>query len=315
MNIHIIGTGTYLPRDSFDKPGYVNTFKGVGNNIDIFSGIGKRHICNQNETPTFMGIQAAKNALKNSNIDPKSIEVVVCYTAVPDHETPKDVYRIAHEIGCDGAMCWTIDTACASFLSHLNCAYSLTLAGKKRILIINSMNWVNRAFNKDDGQFAGDGAGAIIIERCNNSQHYIASNEISSTEQFDFIKMNSAQLTGKREEIHFSKNKNTILRSVDILPEVANRLLEEQSIARKDINWVICHQPGFPAIERWHSLLEIPMEKNLNTFSLYGNMSAANIPITLDYFLEQNRIIKNDDLVLFFSAGAGIHVIATLYRL
>lgn len=315
MNIQIIGTGVYLPQACYDKPGYVNAFENVDNSIDIFSGIGKRHICNQHETPTFMGIQAAKDALTKSNIDPKSIEAIVCYTAVADHETPKDVYRIAHEIGCNGAMCWTVDTACASFLTHLHCAYSLALAGKKRILLINSMNWVTRAFNKNDGQFAGDGAGATIIERCKNSEHYIANKEISSTDQFDFIKLDSAQLTGKREEIYFSKNRNIILRSVDILSEVADNLIEEHSINKEDINWVISHQPGIPALERWHSLLEIPIEKNLNTFNLYGNMSAANIPITLDYFLTQKQILKKDDLILFFSAGAGIHVIATIYKL
>lgn len=313
MSIRIIGSGSYIPVMSLEKPKQINAF-GEFSNINILSGSGTRHICNDYETPTYMGTQAAINAINNTGIDPKSIDTIICYSAVSDYETPRDVYKIANDIGCDGAMCWTIDTACASFLTHLHCACSLSLGGKKRILIINTLNWVSRAFSKDDDQYAGDGAGAVIVES-SNSTHYIACKEISSTAQFEFITLKTAQVSGKREEIKFTTNRNTIIRSIEILPEIAQQLLDENSIKKDDINWVISHQPGIPAIERWHDILDIPINKNLNTYDLYGNMSAANIPVTLDYFMTEKPVLKKDDLILFFSAGAGIHVAATLYRI
>lgn len=313
MSIRIIGTGSYLPRQRYEKPKNPGDYSNL-DDIDFISGLGFRHVCDSRETSTYMGSKAAESAINSADIDPSSIDAIICYTAVADYETPRDVYKIAAQIGCDGAMCWTIDTACASFLTHLHCAYSLSFTGTKRILLISSMNWITRAFNENEGQFAGDGAGAVVVEYDSRQKNYIASMEISSTEQFDFIKMRSSQATGNHEEIQFTKNKHIILRSINILPEIANKLIDQQGIHKNDIKWVICHQPGMPAIERWHDLLEISLEKNLNTYDLYGNMSAANIPITIDHYLNHKPLLKNDDLVLLFSAGAGIHVVATLYR-
>ena len=65
-------------------------------------------------------------------------------------------------------------------------------------------------------------------------------------------------------------------------------------------------------IQKWHDLLGIPTERNLNTFNLYGNMSAANIPVTLNHFLNVDAKIQRGDIILAFTAGAGIHCVAAL---
>jgi len=315
MSVRIVATGVYIPEQGCDKPDHVNAFSGVDDSFnEIFAGKGRRYICNNEETPTFMGIQAARQALENADIDPRSIDAILCYTLVPDNDAPKDVYKIAGEIGCDGALCWTIDTACASFLSHLHCASNLQRAGMKRILIINSMNWVGRAFAEHEGQFAGDGAGAVIVEACPEGQGVIACKEISSPAQFDFVTLKSAQLSGQREALEFSRNNRVIHRSINILPELAGQLLADNRVALDEVDWTLCHQPGMPAIEKWHAKLGVSVSRNLNTYSFYGNMSAANIPISLHHHYTREQVVDEGDLALFFTAGAGIHVAAALYR-
>ena len=170
MGIQIIGTGSYLPQtvESIQPQTTPSSYEN-GDLALLFSGGQEHRISQDYETPTYMGIQAAKKAFANADIDPTTIDAVISYSGVADHETPKDVYGIVREAGCDGAMAWTIDTACASFLTHLHCANALSLAGNKRFLIVNSMNWANRAFNKikkadDPGKLVGDGAGAVIVE-------------------------------------------------------------------------------------------------------------------------------------------------------
>jgi len=314
MGIRIVSTGVYVPERVVTNSESNHISPQINDdNLKLFVGAGERHICSVHETPTYMGIQAAKTAISNAKLDPQSIDTIICYTLIGDHEVPKDVYKIAAGIGCDGAMCWSIDTACATFLSQLNCADALVKNGKKRILLINSTNWVSRGFPDDNPLLPGDGAGAVIVEEILDG-NLIDCIEKSSAAQFDFIKLESAQLTGKSEYFEFSNSPRIIHRAISILPEIANEVLAKNNIKKDEVDWTITHQPGVPAILKWHELLDIPVEKNLNTFSLYGNMSAANIPITLDHFLNKEKKIKSGDLVLMFTAGAGIHAAAALYR-
>ena len=318
MGIRIISTGSYLPQtiESVQPP---SSSMGTENGSlsELFSGAREHRTCSEHETTTYIGIQAARNALTKGNIDPQSIDAVLCYSEAEDNQIPKDVYGIINEIGCHGTMAWTIDTACASFLSHLNCANALSLTGRKRILIIDSMNWVNRAFAKDTrtdgpGSLVGDGAGAVVVESVPGRGSIIDAIEKTSTFDFDFITMSNAQVTGKRESISFTKKNKIIHRAFSILPETAQELLCRNGLTSHDVTWTITHQPGLNAMRKWHELLKIPVKKNLNTFEAYGNMSAANIPVTLDHFLCVEPKIKRGDIILSFTAGAGIHCATAL---
>ena len=318
MGIRIIGTGSYLPQTVEAVHPQIKTESDGSQEFALqFSGGHEHRVCQAHETSTYMGIKAAQCALSNGGIDPKSIDAVISYSGVADNETPRDVYGILNAIGCDGAMAWTIDTACASFMTHLHCANALSMTGKKRILILESMNWVNRAFSGGDktqgpGSLAGDGAGAAIVESTPKRGSLIDVLEKTSTTDFDFITMASAQVKGSREYLRFTKSHKTIYRAFSILPETAHELLKKNGLRQSDVTWTITHQPGMNIIQKWHDLVEIPVDRNLNTFDSYGNMSAANIPVTLDHYLNVDSKIQRGDIILAFTAGAGIHCVAAL---
>lgn len=318
MGITIISTGIYVPETIETVDVQYASPSNENNDLAswMFSGGRVHRVSQPYETSTYMGIKAASSALVRGGIDPKTIDAVICYTCIADSEIPKDVYAIMQGIGCSDAMAWTIDTACASFLSHLHCAHMLSLAGKKRLLIIDSVNWVNRAFDTAQKRnvevLVGDGAGAVILEYVPGRGSIIDIIEKTSTENFDFIRMNTAQVTGDREHLVLTKNQGVTRKAFAILPETAHALLQKNGLAPTDVTWVITHQPGHNALLKWHEMLGVPMEKNLNTFNLYGNMSAANIPVTLDHYLYVDPRIKRGDVILAFTAGAGIHCVATL---
>lgn len=320
MGIRIISTGAYLPTSVESIQPHPSSENNDRDSFTaLFSGAQEHRVCQDHETPTYMGIQAARDALRNADIDPQTIDTVLCYSGIEDNETPKDVYGMLSEIGCDGAVAWTIDTACASFLSHLNCANALAMSGKQRLLIINSMNWVNRAFSKkkgidDPGALVGDGAGAIVVEAVPNHGSIIDAIERTSTSEFDFIKMGSAQSSGTREYITFTRSHRIIHRAFSILPETAQELLDRNGLQAKDVTWTLTHQPGMTAIKKWHDALDIDAAQNLNTFRSYGNMSTANIPVNLHHFLTVDPKIKRGDIILAFTAGAGIHCAAVIFE-
>ena len=157
MGLRIISTGSYLPTTIETVQAQPGPETDGSQDFELqFSGGHEHRVCQEHETSTYMGIKAAQDAFANGGIDPRSIDAVISYSGVADNETPRDVYGILNAIGCDGAMAWTMDTACASFMTHLHCANALSMTEIKRILILDSMNWVNRAFSRDDKtRFAG----------------------------------------------------------------------------------------------------------------------------------------------------------------
>lgn len=314
MGIKIIATGVYLPETIVHVDANLQT--SADESLDeLFSGGGQYRCANKQETATFMGSQAALNALANGDIDPASIDAALCFSFVPDYETPRDIYGILKATGCKNAIAWSLDTACASFLSHLHLASLLALQGKRRILIIESTNWVNRAFGDTPIHNAvGDGAAAVIIDTNDNNSNLLDILEKSNVALFDFITMKEATSTRRDEYLTFSKNHRVLHKSIVIVAETAKELLERNRVSPQHIQWTLCHQPGITAINKWHELAGVPIEKNLNTFLHYGNLSAANIPVTLDHYTRIEPKINRGDLILMFTAGSGVHPVAALVR-
>lgn len=312
MGIRIISTGTYLPEQCLSASPDIKSCG--GKEIDaLFTGGEKYHVAGEHESNIYMGTKAAEQAIKNAGIDPNTIDAAIGFTCVPDYVGPRDIYGIIRDLNLKNAMAWSLDVACASFVSHLHLASLLAHSGKKRMLIVESINWVNRAFgNKPIANAAGDGSGAVIVDVEEGQGGLIDVIEKSNPQLFEFITMKEGLMTGKREHAQFSKSNRIIHKAISIVAENTLELLDKHNLNANDIKWSVSHQPGMAAIKKWHELAGIPIEKNLNTYPLYGNVSAANIPITLNHYTEVDPKIKRGDLILMFTAGSGVHPAAAL---
>lgn len=314
MGVRILSTGAYLPEQCLTATTDVETIS--GEQIDnLFTGGERYHVASEHESCIFMGTQAAEQAIKNAGIDPDTIDAAIGFTCVPDYVGPRDIYGIIRDLGLNNAVAWSLDVACASFAAHLNLANMLAKSGSKRILIVESLNWIRGFGNAPISNAVGDGAGAVIVEADDcDDQGVIDVLQSSDPRLFDFLTMKDSNVNGRREYPQFSKSNRVIHKAITIVAENALALLEKHQLTPSDIKWSISHQPGMAAINKWHELAGIPIKKNLNTYSLYGNVSAANIPITLNHYTEVEPTINRGDLILMFTAGSGVHPVAALMR-
>jgi 3-oxoacyl-[acyl-carrier-protein] synthase-3 len=75
----------------------------------------------------------------------------------------------------------------------------------------------------------------------------------------------------------------------------------------KDINFVVSHQTASNTSIKISEHFGIPEEKFTNTFSNYGNIAAATIPLALSELVDQGKLIKGDKLMLLgFAAGVSL---------
>jgi len=316
MGAKIVGAGAYLPKNVVKN----EYFEGIRNEYDktmeaFYRGSVERRHASKDETALYMATLAGKNALENSNVNPEEIDFVLGNIEITELHTPKPEYLLMRELGLKNADCLDINVVCSSFLAMLNLAHTLILSGKyKKILIVCSMNYVNTALDKTKNYSGvGDGAGAIIVEHANHDS-LIGSYKEIDTSCYDFVGLKNAQITGKKEYVEFSNDDEVKFKSMEIVPPVAKKLLNRENINVDEIDWLIMHQPGARAMDYWRNEIGISEEKLLHTFYMTANVFAANMPIILNHYINNEKKIKRGDKILFLSAGAGAHTIATVWR-
>ena len=81
------------------------------------TGISERRILKDPDKATaFMGAEAAKEALKNANVDASEIDLVILATVTPDYLFPATACLVQNMIGATKAFAFDLSAACSGFL-------------------------------------------------------------------------------------------------------------------------------------------------------------------------------------------------------
>ncbi len=97
------------------------------------------------------------------------------------------------------------------------------------------------------------------------------------------------------------------------LPQVTQETLKKANMKIENVNLIIPHQANLWINQAYCDILTINKSKMLNNIKKYGNTTAATIPIALDEAIDQGRIGKSGDVVMFTGLGAGVTWDGVLY--
>ena len=95
--------------------------------------------------------------------------------------------------------------------------------------------------------------------------------------------------------------------------EICKRVLERNRLTGADLDLFVSHQANRRIIAAAAERLGLPEEKVVINLEMYGNTTAATIPLALADAMRQKRL-KKGSLVLLTSVGAGFTVGAVLLR-
>ncbi len=312
----IEATGSYLPKtvvpnDYFAKG--TSLFESIN---EFFTGFKERRHASPEESGLEMAVYAAQDALEKSQYTAGDIDLIIGIIQPSEHVYGDDLNLIQHRIGAWSASVLPINTGCSSFLSAINLADSLIKTGKnKKILIVSSANWVNTGLDKtsEGYAFAGDGAGAIIVDAEGDS--FIDINQANNTtpEVFESMVISNPIITGKKEFFRISPPESiSATKDLIMFPvSIAKSLLDRNSDIK--IDKFLTHQSGLKMMHMWAEKLQIPSEKIRHTLDTCANMIAANIPVSLNHWVSKGDIVRGDT-ILFFAPSAGGHHIAILWK-
>jgi 3-oxoacyl-[acyl-carrier-protein] synthase III len=83
-----------------------------------------------------------------------------------------------------------------------------------------------------------------------------------------------------------------------------NKALADTGLGWDDIDWFVPHQANLRINQKVVEVAEIPADKVLNTIEIYGNTTAATVPLTIDHWRAQGKV-KAGDRVLSVVFGSG----------
>ena len=324
MGARIAGTGSFLPdtvKTNADLEQIVDTSEEW---IVQRTGIKTRHLLSERETPSDMGVIAAKLALEQAGVVAGDIDLLLVATNFPDMICPGTAPFIAEGLGLDGTPFFDLKAGCTGFVYGMAVANALVTSGLwKRVLVIGieALSRVTDWTDRRTCVLFGDGAGAAVIEPGKDDQGVLGTALFGDADKTLLLHLpaggtrrpSSAETVAARE--HFLRMEGAgVFRSAAPMMERASLdALAVAHIKLSDVDWIIPHQANMRIVNALIKRLDVDENKVIINLDRVANTSTASIPIALDEAIRDGRIVSGD-IVLMTAFGAGVTYGAVVLR-
>ncbi len=162
----ITAVGAYVPEDVLTNKMLEEMVDTNDEWITSRTGIKERRILKDPKKGTsYLAIQAAKEILRKTNLDPKEIDLIIMATATPDMPVAATGVHVASEIGATNAFAYDLQAACSGFLYAMSTASAYIESGRyKKVIVIGAdkMSSIIDYTDRTTCIIFGDGAGAVL---------------------------------------------------------------------------------------------------------------------------------------------------------
>ncbi|MBI3510564.1 MAG: ketoacyl-ACP synthase III [Bacteroidetes bacterium] len=314
MKAAITGVSCWLPEDKLTNADIEKMVDTTNEWILDRSGVSERRILRDpDKASAYMGAEAAKKLLKKMNIDPLSVDLIICSTATPDHQFPATANIIADMIGATRSWSFDVMGACSGFIYALNVGKQFIETGAhKKVLVVGAdkMSSIVDYTDRRTCILFGDGAGCLLLEPDDSGNGIVDARmytDGSGTAQL--IQPAGGSLHPASEETlrnkqHFiTMNGQGVFKlAVVKMADVAEEMMMRNGLTSKDIAFLVPHQANKRIIDATANRMGVGHEKVMLNIQKYGNTTTATLPICLTEW--ENQLKKGDNLILTtFGAG------------
>jgi 3-oxoacyl-[acyl-carrier-protein] synthase III len=279
-------------------------------------GILERRIARKDEGPSDMGAEAAKKLLKEKDISPESIDLILVATMTPDYLAPSTAALVQAKIGATQAAAFDFQAACTGFIYGLSLAKAYIESGMyKRILLIASEKMSSFVDYKDRNTciLFGDGAGAALIEGEGQGLllESICLGADGSNPEMAWIPAGGSlrpateETVEKGEHFFIMQGKELFKHAVRKMASSAQECMEKAQVKEADLSWIVPHQANGRIIDAVAKAFTIDPSRVYRTIHKYGNTSASSVAIALDELIREKEVTPGE-LILLCGFGAGL---------
>lgn len=324
--IRITGTGSALPGRIVTNKELEQLVETSDEWIRERTGIAERHV-SVGETVVTLASEAAHKALEQAGKRAEEIDLILVATCSPEQYLPCCACQVQAAVGAVNALAFDVNAACSGFLFALNTADAYLRTGlAKNALIIGSevlsklVDWTDRG----SCILFGDGAGAVVVERCEASPGILGralhsdgtgggvlqcgARELTTPyARTSAAKTDQKQQTDDREHYIQMDGQEVYRFATRRVPQCIEEALSDAGLAVPDIDMFVLHQANARIIDAVAKRLHADRDKFPTNLERVGNMSSASIPVLLDELNRQRKLHRGDRIVLA-GFGAGLTI-------
>ena len=325
--IQIAATGSYVPEvvvanSDLTKLGCDEEW------IVQRTGILERRHCAPDQATSDLAYLAGKNCLEKAGVDADELDMIIVATMTPDHFTPATAAIVQNLLKCD-AVAYDLNAACSGFIYSLMVAANFIKAGSFEKILVIGADAMSRVIDPQDVKtypLFGDAAGAALIvkdPKSNESEGpgILASKMGTAGDLGHLITVPGAcsrmpaseKVLAERQQFLKMNGKPVFKWAVRMIPAAISEVLEMADMTINDIDVFLLHQANIRIIDAALADTDIPRKKVFTNLQLYGNTSAASVPLLMDEAIEQG-FCSLDSTMLMCGFGAGLTWGSCIYQ-
>jgi 3-oxoacyl-[acyl-carrier-protein] synthase-3 len=289
------------------------------------TGIKERRIVEKGTGASVHGAKAAEQALEHAGITPMDVDMIIVPTVTPDMLFPPTAGLIQEKIGAKNAWGFDLEGACSGFIFALQNARAQVEAGHaQRVLVVGTevMSAITDYEDRNTCILFGDGAGAVVVERVDESRGGIidAINRLDGSgakylhmAAGGSLKPSSAETVSGRMHYVYQEGRDVYKFAVKGMAGITQEIVEKNGYTGADVDLFVPHQANIRIIEAAQRRVGLEDRQVCITIDRFGNTTSASIPSALRVALDEGRL-KEGHLVVLCAFGAGFTWGSTLLR-
>jgi 3-oxoacyl-[acyl-carrier-protein] synthase III len=308
--------GAYVPQERLTNEDLSRIVETDDEWIRSRTGIRERRIAPKEEGTSHLAARAAREALEHAGVSPEAVDLIILATCTPDMTIPPSACLVQAELGATRAAAFDINAVCSGFLYAMTTGAQFIRSGVYRHVLVIGADTYSRIIDYKDRTTCilfGDGAGAVLLSRCEAGQGLLDFTLHADGSQAGMIYRPHAdspsavlQAIGADPEPFFRQTGKSVFKlAVGGMAGAVEQVLERNGLTAADLRVLVPHQANQRIMASVADRLGIEESRVARCIEEYGNTSAATIPLALHKWAHTEGL-KQGDLVMLCAFGAGL---------
>jgi 3-oxoacyl-[acyl-carrier-protein] synthase-3 len=321
LPLRIIASGAYLPRQRVPSEQFDRRWNKPAGWVERHSGVASRRHAAADERASWMGAQAARQALQQAALAATDIDCIVSACGVMEQAIPCQAVLVQRALGLgdSGIPSFDVNATCLGFVVALEMAGSLLALRRYRRMLIVCSDVPSAGLDPDDPLTAplfGDGAVAMLVERAADgaASALLATRLRTYGDGAGLCQVPTCgtgmrlfdDVEAYRAAHHFQMQGKALYReAARRLPGFLQDLLDSAGTALDVCDVIVPHQASGQALDHLQRVLGLPPQRLVRILREHGNQLAASLPMALHQALIDGRLPRGGQALLI-GTGAGL---------
>lgn len=329
-NAKLIGAGHCLPERvvtgeeletqmEFDK---FHIRKGMSK---LLSGVKERRFARSDQNSSDFAADAAKEALKNANLSPQDIDMVIFASLTQDLAEPATVNIVMQKLGMSNIKGFDVKNACNAFMTAIEVANMYIKSGDVGTVLITSGEVLSRFvrmkyddpkdINEANATFSvGDGGAAIILQRYESDENDLGIQtkftNYPDTWEDGALLGGGTMYPHDPDKFYFqNETREMMKRNFGRAMAFFTQAMEEMNIIKDDVALFVPTQITKYLVIKSAEVLGLPLDRVVCQITELGNVSASNIPLAISRAVDEGTLkIGTGQKVVCFGIGNGFSI-------